>query len=79
MYFQPMSANQQIPFLHHRVSHRHTIIESVCPNCGDFVGASSDEKNLVIAEAAHVCDYPDRRQAAEIKPPHNEPGTAHGS
>ena len=61
-----MSANPQIPFLHHRVADRDTLIESVCPGCGDFVAASSDQKNLMIAEAAHVCDYPDRRQAAEI-------------
>ena len=68
-HLQPMSANQPIPFLHHRVTYRHTLIESVCPGCGDFVGASSDEKNLMIAEAAHACDCTDERRAVESKPP----------
>jgi hypothetical protein len=79
LHLQRMSANQPIPFLHHSVTYRHALIESVCPGCGGFVGASSDEKNLMIAEAAHVCIYTDAQQATEIKPPHNRPGTIQGS
>jgi hypothetical protein len=76
---ESMSVNQQIPFLHHRVTHRNMLVESVCHNCGDFVGASSDQKKLMIAEAAHVCGCKDERRTAEIIPPHTGQGTNHGS
>lgn len=78
-HLQRMSANQPISFLRHRVTNRHTLIESVCPGCGGFVGASSDQNNLMIAEAAHVCVYADGHRATEIKPPHNRPETIHGA
>jgi len=79
LHLQRMSANQPIPFLHHRVTHRRTLIESVCPGCGDFVGASSNQNNLMIAEAAHARGCTDERQAVEIKPPRDWPGDNHGA
>ncbi|MGB9122835.1 MAG: hypothetical protein WCE73_19620 [Candidatus Angelobacter sp.] len=60
-----MAANQQIPFLHHKVSQRHTLIESVCPSCGDFVAASSNQTNLAIAELAHTCSTDSPRANAK--------------
>jgi hypothetical protein len=50
-----MSANHQIAFFHHRVFENQSIVQSVCPRCGEFVGASKDPGNLKIAEAAHEC------------------------
>lgn len=55
------------------------LIESLCLDCGDFVGASPDEKNLMIAEAAHARGCTDERPATEIKPPRDGPGTTPGS
>lgn len=50
-----MSAGLPISFLHQLVHRNHALTESVCPKCGEFVAASADRKNLLIAEAAHVC------------------------
>jgi hypothetical protein len=50
-----MSALQPIPFLRHPVIQNHRLTESVCTDCGAFVGASLDQSNLLIAEAAHRC------------------------
>jgi hypothetical protein len=50
-----MSAGQPISFVHQLVHPKHALTKSVCPHCGVFVAASTDRKNLLIAEAAHVC------------------------
>jgi hypothetical protein len=52
-----MSADQEISFVHQWVNSNHALTQSLCLNCGDFVGASADQKKLTIAEAAHVCGY----------------------
>jgi hypothetical protein len=49
-----MSAGLPISFVHQLVHRNHALTESVCPKCGEFVAASADRKNLLIAEAAHV-------------------------
>lgn len=50
-----MSVAQPSPFVHHPVFQNHRLTESICPDCGAFIGASSDQDNLLIAEAAHIC------------------------
>lgn len=37
---------------------RSHVIESYCPRCGVFVGASPDPKLLLAAEHAHTCPKP---------------------
>jgi hypothetical protein len=50
-----MSASQPISFVHQWVNPNHALIQSLCPNCGNFVAASANQKNLTIAETAHMC------------------------
>jgi len=50
-----MSASHQLAFVHHLVVGNPGLTQSVCPLCGEFVGASKNPGNLRIAEAAHAC------------------------
>jgi hypothetical protein len=46
---------RRLDFEHLPTLRRSNVIESYCPNCGLFVGASHNPKLLAAAEQIHTC------------------------